>query len=81
VTYVGPNAALAEYCNQEISPQLNQAVTNLLQQVKGYQERAMAKNAVKVSTLMLKLRMIYWLEKSTKWTCWELPAPDSASAS
>ena len=48
VTYVGPNATLAEYCNQEISPQLNQAVTTLLQQVKGYQDRAMAKNSVKV---------------------------------
>eukprot|EP00879_Flechtneria_rotunda_P009717 GHRR01010166.1.p1 GENE.GHRR01010166.1~~GHRR01010166.1.p1 ORF type:complete len:336 (+),score=105.56 GHRR01010166.1:396-1403(+) len=49
VTYVGPNAAVQSYCKQEISLELNTAVTTLLTTVKGFQDRAMAKNPVKAN--------------------------------
>jgi hypothetical protein len=48
VTYVGPNAAVQAYCTQEISPDLNVAVTTLLMTVKGLQDKAIAKNPGKV---------------------------------
>jgi hypothetical protein len=50
LTYVGPNAAVQSYCRQEISPALNSAVLTLLQSIKGFQDRAIAKNPVKVGT-------------------------------
>jgi hypothetical protein len=46
---VGPNAAVQPYCKQEISVGLNAAVTGLLTTIKGFQDRAMAKNPAKVS--------------------------------
>jgi ribosomal protein L7Ae-like RNA K-turn-binding protein len=48
VTYVGPDAAVQSYCTQEITPELNTAVTALLTAVKAQQDRAIAKNATKV---------------------------------
>jgi hypothetical protein len=48
ITYVGPNATLRDYCYQEISPDLNASVAALLTQVKGFQDRAMARNPQKV---------------------------------
>lgn len=50
LTYIGPNAAVQSYCHQEITVELNHAVTTLLQQVKAFQDRAMAKNMLKVSS-------------------------------
>jgi hypothetical protein len=50
VTYVGPNAAVQAYCTQEISPELNTAVTSLLTAVKAQQDKAIAKNPGKVGT-------------------------------
>jgi selenocysteine insertion sequence-binding protein 2 len=49
VTYVGPNAAVQDYCIQEISPALNSVVVGLLSSIKGFQDRAMAKNPVKAN--------------------------------
>lgn len=48
MTYVGPNAAVQAYCTQEITPELNAAVTALLTAVKAQQDKAMAKSTGKV---------------------------------
>lgn len=56
MTYVGPSAAVQSYCTQEISPELNVAVTSLLAAVKAQQDKAMAKNPGKVCAACLEVR-------------------------
>eukprot|EP00798_Chlamydomonas_sp_ICE-L_P022906 gene22906-30083_t len=46
-TYIGLNAASHPRCHQVISAELNSVVNELLRKVKGFQERAIAKNAIK----------------------------------
>ncbi len=56
VTYVGPNAAVQPYCTQEITPELNAAVTSVLTAVKLLQDKAIAKNPGKVGGCVLWLQ-------------------------
>jgi hypothetical protein len=50
---VGPNAAVQPYCTQDISAELNAAVTSVLTTVKQLQDKAIAKNPGKVSLHVL----------------------------
>jgi hypothetical protein len=49
VTYVGPQAALGSYCKQVITPELNELVKALVEKLRMFRERAMAKNPIKVN--------------------------------
>lgn len=49
LTYIGPNAQVHSLCRQVISVELNAVVAELLQRVKGYQERAVARNPLKAA--------------------------------
>lgn len=49
VTYIGPNAQVHSLCRQVICVELNTIVTDLLQRVKAFQERALARNPMKAA--------------------------------
>eukprot|EP00873_Tetraselmis_striata_P010187 jgi/Tetstr1/430451/TSEL_020261.t1 len=46
-TYLGLESCSREYCNQIITPELNQVVDQLLRQLRAFQERAIAKDPIK----------------------------------
>jgi hypothetical protein len=64
VTYVGPNAAVQPYCTQDISAELNAAVTSVLTTVKQLQDKAIAKNPGKVSLHVLLLKVMEGMESA-----------------
>jgi len=49
LTYVGPGANTHGLCRQIITPDLNQVVSELLLRIKGFQDRAMARDPIKAA--------------------------------
>ncbi len=68
-TYVGADAVSHSMCRQIISPELNVVVSELLTRIKGFQERAMARDAVKVRcTFSRVFRVLYGTDHLTIFT-------------
>jgi hypothetical protein len=49
-TFTGLGAPCHQLCHQVISPELNQVVSELLLRIKGFQDRAMMRDPIKVSS-------------------------------